>query len=82
MKEVKGKLYRPMDNSHIKRLDNNTNGMLSGVCCEIISEPYVKTIKEVGIEPYIVMMVDVRSKLTDIEYSVLWYEEWVIDDSN
>ena len=71
-----------MDNSHIMRLDNDTNCMLSGVCCEIISEPYIKTIREVGISPYIVMMVDVQSIWTDIEYSVLWNEEWVIDDSN
>lgn len=76
---VIGRLYCPKDNSFIERLDNGLEGRLYGVWCEIISEPYRKTIHHHPHPPFDEMMVNVRSKETNDEYCVLWFEEWLLE---
>ena len=77
-KSLIGRLYCPRDNSYIERLDNGLSGMLYDVWCEIISEPYVKTIKHI-VDEYQEMMINVRSKETNVEYCVLWNESWLLN---
>ena len=80
-KSIIGKLYCPKDNSYVERLDNGKEGMLYDVWCRIISEPYLATsyVSPIDGEKEQDMFVNVASVETDIEYRVLFRENWILN---
>lgn len=78
-KSLIGRLYCPMDNSYIERVDNGCEGALYGVWCEITSEPYTITLDDIVLGQHEEIMINVRSKESGIEYRVLWCESWLLN---
>lgn len=80
-KSIIGKLYCPMDNSYIERLDNGASGMLYKVWCKVISEPYLATsyVSPIDGEESQDMFVNVESEETGVEYRVLFNESWLLN---
>jgi hypothetical protein len=79
---VVGKLYRPFDNSYATSLASGADAQISGVDCEIICEPYTKTIKSRWSDRESIHdMVKVRSLASGIEYEVLWSENCLLNEN-
>lgn len=77
---VVGKLYRPFDNSYATSLASGADAQISGVDCEIISEPYTKAIKS-SWSDRVHDMVKVKSLVSGIEYEVLWSENCLLNEN-
>lgn len=79
---VIGKKYRPFDNSYATSLASGADAQISGVDCEIISEPYAKKCKNSWAkEARVYDMVKVRSLASGIEYEVLWCENCLLNEN-
>jgi hypothetical protein len=75
-------LYRPIDNSYATSLASGADAQISGVDCEIICEPYTKTITSRWSDRESIHdMVKVRSLASGIEYEVLWSENCLLNEN-
>lgn len=82
-KSIIGKMYEVRGNSYAtcKTYDGIEVGGLHGKVYEIVSDPYVAKVKSILDKDTERIMVDVRSTDTDLVYSVLFEESWMIADN-